>query len=245
MGTSLFLGALACLLGLFGRARLALLLGFTALVWLLVWSLPAVSVGFRAQLEADYPPVAMDAVPAAGAIVVLGGGINAPGTGYPNADLGSAADRTWHAARLFRAGKAPLIVLSGGTDPTQNLASEAAAMRILLLDLGVPEAAMVLEERSRTTEENASFSAAILHQRGVKSVLLVTSALHMRRASQHWEHRGLQVHPVATDHEARPVAAWRIWIPDTGALEASARAIKEWFGGRMFNEIKGVRRAAP
>lgn len=239
------LGALACLLGLFGRSpRLALLLGLTAWLWLVVWSLPAVSMGMRAHVEGAYPPKGMEIVPTAGAIVVLGGGINAAGAGYTYPDMGTAADRTWHAARLFHARKSPLILLSGGTDPTQNLTSEAAAMRVLLRDLGVPDAAMLLEERSRTTEENASFSAALLRERGVQTVLLVTSALHMRRALQHWEGRGLQVVPVATDHEARPVAAWRVWIPDTAALEGSARAIKEWFGGSWFKHIKGARDAA-
>ncbi len=231
---SLAAGLLACLLGIFGRRRSALVLGISALVWLLVWSLPVVSTGVRAHLEAAYAPLSVEAVPAAEAIVVLGGGINAAGAGYAYPDLGAAADRTWHAARLFHAGKAPLILLSGGTDPTQNLTSEAAAMRALLRDLGVPDTAMVLEERSRTTEENARFSAALLRERGVKSVLLVTSALHMRRAMKHWEDRGLKVQPVATDHEARPVALWRIWIPDSGALEGSARAIKEWLGSGLL-----------
>ena len=41
---------------------------------------------------------------------------------------------------------------------------------------------------------------------------------------------GIQVFPAATDHEARRPAAWQIWLPETGALDGSGRAMKEWVG---------------
>ncbi len=77
-------------------------------------------------------------------------------------DMGSAADRVWLAARLYKAGKAPLVLVSGGGDRAVYATSEAQAMRELLLDMGVPDAALVLEEDSRNTRENAVFSARVL-----------------------------------------------------------------------------------
>ncbi|MBV5273815.1 MAG: YdcF family protein, partial [Lamprocystis purpurea] len=75
--------------------------------------------------------------------------------------------------------------------------------------LGVPERAMVLEEQSRNTRENARFSVALLRERGIGSMVLVTSALHMRRALGLFAAEGMQVFPAATDHEARRPAAWQ------------------------------------
>lgn len=244
MGTALSLGALAWLVGIVGRKRLALVLGLSALLWLCAWSLPAVSIGFRATMEAKYPPTPLQDVPTSQAIVVLGGGVDAADPGHPDPDLRGAADRVWHAARLYHAGKAPLLLLSGGTDPAVNLTSEAEAMRLLLRELGVPDTAMLLEERSRTTEENTRFSAAILRQRGVQTILLVTSALHMKRALAYWQGQGFQVHPAATDYEARPVPAWQLWIPSASALEASARALKEWLGGHRLVQKRPAEHAA-
>ena len=230
LGTALVLGLLAWLLGLLGKRAWALALGGLALAWLGFWSLPLASHGLRGLIEADYPPVPVASLPVAPAIVVLGGAVSPPRRPEALPDLGAAADRVWHAARLYRAGKAPLLVLSGGSDPAISLTSEAEAMRRLVLDLGVPDAALVLEEQSRTTRENAHFTAELLRERGIDRILLVTSALHMRRALGLFAAEGLQVIPAATDHEARQVSDWQVWLPDAAALDGSGRALKEWVG---------------
>jgi uncharacterized SAM-binding protein YcdF (DUF218 family) len=224
----------ASLLGAFGRRRLAQVLYLFAFLWLYAWSLPVASLWIHAKIEGEYPVSAIEAVPAAQAIVVLGGAIAPAQAGHSDPNLGGAADRVWHAARLYHAGKAPLLVLSGGSDRAVSMTSEAEAMRLLLRDLGVPDAAIVLEGASRSTEENARYSAALLRQRGIKTVLLVTSALHMKRALRHWAVEGLDVQPVATDYEGRSGLGWQLWLPNTGALDASARALKEWIGERYF-----------
>jgi len=91
--------------------------------------------------------------------VMLGGGIEPARRGRSALpDLRNAADRVWHAARLYHAGKAPLLVLSGGSDTGTYATSEAMAMQQLLLQMGVPEAAMLLEEASRNTQQNAQGS---------------------------------------------------------------------------------------
>ena len=75
LGTAWFLGLLAVLLAAWGRRRLAAFMGVLALAWLGVWSLPVASHTLRAAIEAQHPLLAMDAVPRAQAIVVLGGGV--------------------------------------------------------------------------------------------------------------------------------------------------------------------------
>jgi len=233
LGTALLLFALAWGLAVFRRHRSSLVLSAVALVWLYAWSTPVASHWLRGQMESEFPPVPVHALPQAQAVVVLGGGISPPTHDRPQPDLNAAADRVWHAARLYHAGKAPLVVLSGGADPARSVVSEAAAMRQLLRDLAVPDAAMLLEERSRNTEDNARETAALLQPRGVRTVLLVTSALHMRRARQHFVRAGLTVLPAATDHEARDTSGWAFWqqwLPEADALDGSGRAMKEWVG---------------
>src|SRR5690554_1948447 len=98
LGASIFGGLLGVVLALWGRLRLAISLGVLALLWLWFWSLPAASNWVRGYLENQHPPMAIQDVPQAEAIVVLGGGVSPAGHGdlYPNLETG--ADRVWHAA---------------------------------------------------------------------------------------------------------------------------------------------------
>lgn len=231
LGTALALGAVALVLGLWRRGgRWAWVLGLVALAWLWVWSLPVVSHALRTSIEDRHPVAELAALPQAAAIVVLGGGVRPPEAAGQPADLLNAADRVWLGAQLFHAGKAPLVVLSGGADPRISAASEAQAMREFAQDLGVPPGALLLEERSLNTRQNAQFTAELLRPRRVENILLVTSALHLPRATALFEAQGFSVTPVAADHEARHRFRARDWLPEAEALEGSARAFKEILG---------------
>ena len=202
-----------------------------ALAWLWLWSTPLASDTLCAWLERQAGPREVAALPAMPVAVVLGGGIHGPVAGVrTEPDLTAAADRLWHAARLYHAGKAPLLLLSGGTtQPGQP--SEAQSMQRFLLALGVPAQALWLEEASINTATNAQRTADQLRARGVQQVLLVTSAQHMRRARANFERTGLVVHPAPTDFNVVPQPQdIRRVLPDAGALEASARAFKEVVG---------------
>lgn len=236
LGTSLCLLLLALLCAVLGWRRRAGLLTAVATLWLALWALPVASHALRGALEAPYPPLPVQSLPAAPVVVVLGGGVEPPDTRQGLPELHAAADRVWHAARVFHAGKAPLVLASGGGPGGLGAVSEAWAMGQLLQALGVPAQAVLLEERSTNTRENARYTAELLQKRGITRVLLVTSALHMRRALAEFEAVGLQAQPAAADHEAedtRGWPAWRRWLPDAGALEGSARAIKEWVGATL------------
>jgi uncharacterized SAM-binding protein YcdF (DUF218 family) len=226
LGTALFLGLLACILGLSQRKRGALLFGLGAWCWLLVWSMPIASDALYNWVTRDYPPVSISTLQPADAIVLLGGGINPADSLNPEADLNLAADRMVMAAKLFHAGKAQKIILTGGLESTY-LTSEAQAMADMLVLRGVPKSALILEQSSRNTRENALMTFRALDGAGVKRAFLVTSALHMRRAMGDFANRQITFVPVATDYEARARPTWRRWVPDTRALDMSARAFKE------------------
>jgi hypothetical protein len=122
-----------CCSSLWLSARLARLLLFVGVIVMWVASTPIVADYMGLRLESWYPPVAVEATPAADAIVVLGGGVEGPAPPRITVELSDAADRVLHAARLYRAGKAPVVLLSGRAIPW--LASdvpEAEAMQSLL-----------------------------------------------------------------------------------------------------------------
>lgn len=229
LGTSLLLGLLALGLAFAQWRRFAFVMGSAGLLWLGVWSLPVASGWLFDQLEAGFPVVAVQSLPEKQAIVVLGGGMVPAVDEAVFPDLQSGADRIWHAARIYHAGKAPLVVLSGGK-PSLTSQSEAQAMQSFLLDLGVPEQALALEEESANTRENAENTARILYDRDIADILLVTSAFHMARAKALFEAQGLQVTPATTDYQSIHTSGWRGWMPSTKALDISSRAFKELVG---------------
>lgn len=162
-------------------------------------------------------------LPSADAIVVLGGGMcKVAQMEYP--DMNEAADRVWHAARLFKAEKAPLIVVSGAND--------RAATVPLLLDFGVPREAILVDDESRNTYENSRFTEKLLGEG--KKVLLVTSAWHMSRALGNFSRTSLEVVPAATDFVAQglldrtPFGLW--FLPTAGNADLVNALAKEWLG---------------
>ena len=226
---------LALALLLLGRARRwSISLLAAALGWLWLWSLPVFADWLQGGLEQRYPALPAAQLPSAEAIVVLGGAMEpALPPLSPDPNLSAAADRVWHAARLYHAGKAPLIVLSGGALPwTRDSGREADAMAALLQALGVPETALLRENQSANTAQNALYSQQLLAARGLQRILLVTSALHMPRALAHFRATGLETIPASTDVEVVPRMEQTVlaWLPDAGALERSSRTFKEYLG---------------
>ena len=258
LGIALVLGTVAVLLGWSARGRRraagrsapsrtgpwGVALGAIAVLILALGSMPVVSHALRGHIESRFPPIPIRDLPTAQAIVVLGGGIRPPERADPgpsrsadlDPDLGAGADRVWFGARLYHAGKAPLVVLSGGSDPRASATTEAEASVPLIRDLGVPAQALLLERESRDTLQNARFTAPLLRERGIRRILLVTSALHMPRAMAKFQAEGFEVLPAATDHEAQRRITPSDWLPTAIALDGTARAIKElvgiWFPNR-------------
>lgn len=93
---------------------------------------------------------------------------------------GGAHERPERAAELFRAGVAPRIIITG--------AGDADANRQLLIADGVPEAAIEMESKSKSTRENAIFSLPLLQAAGVKRAIIVTSWYHSRRSLKCFKH---------------------------------------------------------
>ena len=99
------------------------------------------------------------------------------------------------------------------------------------VNFGVPREALILDEGAMTTRENAVFGADLRRAQRMKSVLLLTSALHMPRAAAAMPATGLQVIPVATDFEATGERVSTLgWLPAADALARVTRALHECVG---------------
>ncbi|MCB9777826.1 MAG: YdcF family protein [Alphaproteobacteria bacterium] len=150
--------------------RLLPLLGLL-LMSLSLWVGAAVLLDWHGRRSA--PDGAYDAVIVAGCRV-------GP-DGLPSKAL---ARRTRHGVRLWQEGRAPVLVFTGGVGTFPP--AEAVAAAELARSLGVPDAAIVIEDRSTSTEENARHAAEQLAERGVAGdrVLVVSDAYHVFRATR-------------------------------------------------------------
>ena len=216
-------------------AAVVFAVAFTGL-WLA--ATPWFSSGLIASLEAPYPPLAANSCNKAAAprsaIVVLGGGIRPLHDGDIQPRLYAAADRVWHAARLYHAGCASRVLLSGGGGADVPFAySEAAAMMDMLASMAVPHRAMLAEPASRNTLQNAQYSLPLLQAEGIDRILLVTSAWHMRRALAIFAAHDMHVEPAAADYRSLascPATRLVCWVPGGEALWHTELAIKEYLG---------------
>ena len=238
LGAAILLGIVVlALLGTgFRRSGSTLLaLGLLAL-W--VASTPAFANWVVAQLESEYPPVPVQNVPTADAIVLLGGIVRQPLRPRVTVDLGDPVDRILQALRLYRARKAPAIVIAGGNLPWETAAvPEAELIAELLVEFGVPRSALVLETESRNTRENAVNTVAVFHSHGWRKGLLVTSGVHMPRALAAFHAVGLEaIIPVPTDIHATfsSYEGTLNFLPDANALAETTSALKELMGRFVY-----------
>ena len=158
-------------------------------------------------------------------IIVLGAGLRHDGR--PSWAL---TRRSRQGAELWKQGIAPTILCTGGMAESYPR-TEASACREILLAAGVPASAILLEEQSRSTEENAIYSKRILDARDLGTAVLVSDSFHMLRASWLFQLQG-----IAT--VASPVPADRIQQP----LFYPYSLVREFlaFHWHLFKEVFGI-----
>ena len=214
-----------------GQRREAIALGVLTALLTLAGNRPLSEAAF-AWLEEDYADVDVFAGRPLDAVIVLGGGTRSDIHGRPEA--AEAGDRLVLAARLFHAGRAPRIAISGaaieGFDPHDSM----SATRALLEGLGVPADAIVGAPGARNTREEARVHARLARERGWERVGLVTSAWHMRRATRLFQREGLEVQPLPAD--ARGSYHWMglpSIVPRGRALDGTELVVWELLGAAL------------
>ena len=119
------------------------------------------------------------------------------------------------------------IALEWEHGPMDGIEGTKWLMKEVLAVMGVPTRAMLLENNSRNTNDNALYTAVVLNNRQIQRILLVTSAFHMRRAVPLFERQGFEVIPAPTDYQrlvGSPVLPG--WLPSVGNLDRTTLAIR-------------------
>lgn len=179
-------------------------------------------------LELPLPDNAKTRMPSA--IVVLGAGryTDAPEYGGDTVSR-HALERLRYAAYLHRQTGLPLLVTAGS--PHGERVPEAALMeRALLDDFRVP--VRWVEPQARTTLEHAAYVRALLQPAGIKHVIIVTHAAHMRRAVQVFADTGLKITeaPLGFSRLAKQDYGVLGYMPSPHALRKSSMALHEYIG---------------
>ena len=233
VGLTILAGLASLLLSKLGSVRASRWVLAVGIGLLWVASTPIIANWLYSRLEAEFPPVAVGALPNADVAILLGGVVGQPLPPRVAVDLGDPSDRILQAARLYRAGKVDWILVSGGNQDWQaSVKPEAELIADLLVEFGVPATAIVVETKSRNTHENAINSAAIMADHGWHRALLVTSGAHMPRAMATFRRAGVSVIPAATDIRVRYPLVDSVldFLPDASALERTTEAVKEYLG---------------
>lgn len=215
------------------------------LLWLA--SMPLVSRQLVWKLEEQAIAMTPAELPPADAVLVLGGGLLPALPPRRGVEVNSAGDRLLTGVVLMREGRAPWLLVSGGQvsfaagDPAPSEARSAARLAV---DLGVPADRILLSEKARNTAEEASALESIARRRGWRSVLLVTSAMHLPRAVSTFRRRTtLTIVPVGCDYELpergsvghhTPASLLMGVLPSSEALLTTTTVVRERLGGLIY-----------
>tara|TARA_Y100001934_G_scaffold271066_1_gene357007 strand:+ start:1263 stop:2039 length:777 start_codon:yes stop_codon:yes gene_type:complete len=228
----------ALLLIIFGRRRSGFFAVFFSFVILVVCASPLSRVLYG-QHELRHPAVPISSSPTADAIVLLGGDVGIPVP--PRSESQLQGNRLLHAFRLFEAGKAPLIIVTGGNVFSQKgLEAEATYSKVILASWGVPNDAILTESKSRNTRQNALYSHQILRTQGVDRILLVSDAFHMPRAVAVFRHAGFEVMPSPSSFSITDYRRPKLldWWPSLGNL-GKAHAVMHEMLGLLVYRLRG------
>lgn len=240
MGVALLGFALTLVCRVFGMRKCGRCLFALSLAWLWIWATPLMSRIVGATLEREFlvdgkvPRV--EDLPAADAIELHGGSMGFSEELETRGEMWTSADRVWMAARLWKAGKAPVVYVTGAGAPKATIG--------LLEDFGVPTNALVIADAPRNTEEEAKWIAKAISEVKVEGegqqrrgrVLVVTSAWHMKRTMLMYAKyaQNVEAIPAACDFE-NSIAASNEWslfelLPSPASLMWNSVTFHEWLG---------------
>lgn len=175
--------------------------------------------------------------------IVLGGWLAEYDSQLDRAVFKKVPDRLLQAYRLYRTGKIGKLMISGGSGHyLYPWKKEAKVVKNYLLEIGVPPQDILADTTSRNTYENALYSKEVLQRHPeIESRLLITSALHMRRASACFETVGLEVDKFGTDRIV-PSENYNnfetLFVPSINSYYYWHLLIHEWIGYVAY-DIRG------
>ncbi len=187
---------LGVLLGYTRFVRFGRGLALTAILILLAGAMLPLGLLLIAPLENRFPQPPADLPPPAG-IIILGGAIDDLTSGARGQTVfDEGGERLTEAVILAkRYPQARVVYTSGSASLTGETSTEAARARDFIAAMGIAPERITIEDRSRNTDENARFTAAIIHPQPSERWVVVTSAFHMPRSMGLFRKAGF--HPIA------------------------------------------------
>ena len=231
----LLFGALIGVLMSYGRCvRLGRGLALAAILVLIAAATLPLGMLLIAPLEDRFPLPPPD-LPAPAGMIVLGGAIyDAISAARGETVFDEGGERLTEAVILAKRYPGARVVYTGGTASfvPGATSSEALQARRFMAQMGIAPERVTIEEKSRTTDENARFTAAIVHPEPSQRWIVVTSAFHMPRAMGLFEKAGF--HPIAYPVAFRTSGRWaedlKLKFEPTRNLRILELAIHEWIG---------------
>jgi uncharacterized SAM-binding protein YcdF (DUF218 family) len=224
---------LGLILALFRRLR-AFGIGMS-----LVFTLATIALGLLPiasyillPLEERFPAFRDDGGPVDG-IILLGGSVEAADSASRGSLVANeSAERVLDTIQLaHRYPNARILISGGGGTVFGDGAAEAPVIAAYFKSIGIDPARLLVEDRSRTTSENAVFSRELAKPREGEHWLLVTSAWHMPRAVGVFEKAGFPVVPYPVDFRtAGGTGTHRPFAFISDGLRRLDIATKEWAG---------------
>jgi uncharacterized SAM-binding protein YcdF (DUF218 family) len=133
---------------------------------------------------------------------------------------GDTGARMQTAVDLWKRGYAPVIIFAGASEDPNSVAS-GVLMKREAVARGVPDAAILVEPSSSTTQENARLVARLMQDNGLSSAILVTSPYHQRRAASLFAKEFGPAKLTFINYPARDP----LWDPNTWWLHEPARTL--------------------
>jgi len=166
--------------------------------------------------------------------IVLGGGMVTEDNDYDRLIFRDNTDRFLQALELYKKGVIKKIIFCGGPGSLVfKETREAPLIQKYLIEIGVPESDIIIDSTSNNTHQNAVNCAAIINQKfESKSFLLITSALHMKRAKACFINEGMCItmYPTSKFVGRRRTDIGYYLIPNTEALSRWDEYIHEVIG---------------
>jgi uncharacterized SAM-binding protein YcdF (DUF218 family) len=171
------------------------------------------------------------------AAIVLGGVLNYD-ENYSRLQFYRSNDRLLQALELYKRGYVKKILFVGGSGRvTEPEKKEGPLVKRYLSELGLPDDALLFENESRNTRENAVNAKAILDKEIPKGrYLLITSGFHMRRSIACFRKVGIEPVPYSADRYSGPrkYDLDHLLVPNSEALTAWNVLLHEWVGFIMY-----------
>jgi uncharacterized SAM-binding protein YcdF (DUF218 family) len=165
-------------------------------------------------------------------VVIVLGGVSRYDDDNEMMDFNGNIERLLNVLPMVENGQVQHILFAGGSGSLVQDEKEANVIGDYLISIGIKEGALILEDESRNTYENAKYAAEIIKKRQLKPVLLVTSATHMYRSVKCFEAQGLFIDTYKVDY-TEAEHRWSVdalLLPHPKVLDSWTALFHEWIG---------------